>query len=428
MGAMVTETPAAQPAYRVVGITEETRADFLEVDHLTWFDEVDPTDPDWSRCLDLSRAFAATETSDPPFAGIYGSFDMGITIPAPEGRVTPVPMAGLTWVGVHPDHRRRGVLTAMLDHHFRDLHERGEVLAGLHASETGIYGRFGYAVAATDAVLEVGRGAELRAPGVDTTGITTRLATLGEEGVARQVWELHRDLAATTLGQVARTWQLAELAYTDSAASLRGAEKGRVLFAERDGRAAGYALLRRTPKWEGGGPQGSLRCREIAAADPPVLLALMRRLVAFDLLATVEIWGIAPDSPAIWWLGGPRSCVKHTYDGVWLRPIDVAACLELRGYAGESDLVLDIADEHCPWNAGRWRLSTSADGTAKCAPTSDPADLSVDVQVLGAIFNGGRTPGALAQQGLVVERRRGALASFAAIVATPVAPTPGVMF
>ena len=119
MGAMATETPAAQPAYRVVGITEETRADFLEVDHLTWFDEVDPTDPDWSRCLDLSRAFAATETSDPPFAGIYGSFDMGITIPAPEGRVTPVPMAGLTWVGVHPDHRRRGVLTAMLDHHFR---------------------------------------------------------------------------------------------------------------------------------------------------------------------------------------------------------------------------------------------------------------------------------------------------------------------
>lgn len=433
MGAMASQTQASdragsQPAYRVVGITEETRAEFLEVDHLTWFDEVHPADPDWSRALDLRRAFAATATGEPPFAGIYASYDMEITIPAPAGRVAPVPMAGLTWVGVHPDHRRRGVLTAMLDHHFRDLHERGEPLAGLHASETGIYGRFGYAVSALDGILELGKGAELRAPGVDTSGITTRLATLGEEGLARQVWELHRELARLTLGQVARPWQQAELVYTDNAASLRGAERSRVLSAERDGRPSGYAILRRTPKWEDGGPRGTLRCWEIAAADPAVLLALLRRLVDFDLVATVEVWGIPVDSPAIWWLGGPRSCVKHTSDGVWLRPVDVGACLEQRGYAGEADLVLEVADERCPWNARRWRLSTSADGTAKCAPTTDPADLSLDVQAVSAVFTGGRTPGALAQQGLVGEQRRGALAAFSAIVATPIAPSPGVMF
>ena len=65
MGAMASQTPASdragnRPAYRVVGITEETRADFQEVDHLTWFDEVHPADPDWSRALDL-RLVAAQE-------------------------------------------------------------------------------------------------------------------------------------------------------------------------------------------------------------------------------------------------------------------------------------------------------------------------------------------------------------------------------
>jgi GNAT superfamily N-acetyltransferase len=416
------------PAYRVFGVTEETRGDLLEVDRVTWFDEVDPGDPDWSGMLDLSRAFGATPTGSPPFAGIYASLDMGVTVPAPGDRLATLPMAGLTWVAVHPDHRRRGVLTAMMEHHFRDLHERGEILAGLHASEPGIYGRFGYAVSALDAVLEVGRGAEPRAPGVDADDVTTRLETLGAEGVSRRVWQLHRELARNTLGQVTRTWAHAELSYTDPRSRLRGADRRRVLFAERDGRLVGYVIVRRQPRWEGGGPRGEMSCHELAAADPGALLALVRRLVAFDLVGTVEIWGLPVDSPAIWWLGGPRACVKHVYDGVWLRLVDVGACLERRGYAAETDLVLEVTDEHCRWNARRWRLSTTGDGSATCAPTTDRPDLRMPVQALAAAYNGGRTPGALAAEGLLTEQRLGAVRQLAAAMATPVAPSPGLGF
>ena len=80
-------------------------------------------------------------------------------------------MAGLSWVGVDPDHRRRGVLSTMLEQHFADLHQRGEALAGLHASETAIYGRFGYAVAALDAVVERSAPSPRR-PG--STSVTSR--------------------------------------------------------------------------------------------------------------------------------------------------------------------------------------------------------------------------------------------------------------
>jgi ribosomal protein S18 acetylase RimI-like enzyme len=415
-------------AYQVVAVDETTRAAFVDMDLLTWFDEVDERDPEPGGALDWDRSYAATATGEPPFAGVYSSYPMQATVPGPGTSVRQVPMAGLSWVGVHPDHRRRGVLSTMLGHHFADLHQGGEALAGLHASETAIYGRFGYAVAALDAVFELGSGAEPDAPGVDTGDITTELLTLGDDDVRERVYALHLTLAATTLGQVTRTPRHADHGYRDRVADLRGSEPRRVLVAVRGGRDVGYAVLRRRHKWEDGLPKGTLTCSEHAAADPAVLLALLRRLSAFDLIGTVELLGVAVDSPAIWWLGGPRGAVRHVFDGVWLRLVDIGAALEQRGYATHCDLVLDVADDRCPWNAGRWRLTVGTDGRATCRRSDDDPHLRADQRALAAMYTGGRRAGELAAQGWLTEARPGALAELGAAMATLVAPVPGVGF
>ena len=57
-------------------------------------------------------------------------------------------MRGVTWVGVLPTHRRRGVLREMMRFQLDDFRRRGEPLAALWASESVIYGRFGYGIAA----------------------------------------------------------------------------------------------------------------------------------------------------------------------------------------------------------------------------------------------------------------------------------------
>lgn len=59
-----------------------------------------------------------------------------------------LPASGLTWVGVHPGHRRRGILRAMIEGHFRRSVERGEAISTLFSAEMPIYGRFGYGAAA----------------------------------------------------------------------------------------------------------------------------------------------------------------------------------------------------------------------------------------------------------------------------------------
>ena len=52
--------------------------------------------------------------------------------------------AGVTRVSVAPTHRRRGILRAMMARQLADIASRGTPLAALWASESSIYGRFGY--------------------------------------------------------------------------------------------------------------------------------------------------------------------------------------------------------------------------------------------------------------------------------------------
>src|SRR5690606_11157296 len=69
-----------------------------------------------------------------------GAYSFELTLP---GGAT-APAAGVTAVTVRGTHRRRGLLTAMMDHQLGGVADRGEPMALLTASEGSIYQRFGY--------------------------------------------------------------------------------------------------------------------------------------------------------------------------------------------------------------------------------------------------------------------------------------------
>ncbi|MFC7649105.1 sterol carrier protein domain-containing protein [Streptosporangium lutulentum] len=68
--------------------------------------------------------------------------------------------------------------------------------------------------------------------------------------------------------------------------------------------------------------------------------------------------------------------------------MDVERALAARAYSAPVDVVIEVEDAVCPWNARRWRLSADTSG-ARCTPTEDPADLALPVTVLGAAYLGG---------------------------------------
>ena len=73
---------------------------------------------------------------DGKIVGGASAFEFQFTVP---GAI--VPAAGVTIVGVLPTHRRRGILTRLMRAQLDDIHERGEQVACLWASEETIYGR-----------------------------------------------------------------------------------------------------------------------------------------------------------------------------------------------------------------------------------------------------------------------------------------------
>src|SRR6059058_5223056 len=104
----------------------------------------------WARTLPHDRMHAAFE--DGQIVGGAGAFPFELSVPGGS-----LPCAGVTGVGVHPTHRRRGVLRSMMDTQLRDIHERGEPIAALWASEETIYGRFGYGLASWTGEVSIAR-------------------------------------------------------------------------------------------------------------------------------------------------------------------------------------------------------------------------------------------------------------------------------
>ncbi len=163
------------------------------------------------------------------------------------------------------------------------------------------------------------------------------------------------------------------------------------------------------------------------ALDAAASAVLWRRLSDLDLMSTVITDSRPPDDPLLHQLIDVRAAAPGLRDGLWVRLVDVGAALAARRYSAPVDVVLDVSDELCPWNARRWRLSGDADG-GTCTPTRDSADVHLDVRTLGSAYLGGETLGALAAAGVVQEGTRGALARASAALAWPVAPYCGWVF
>src|SRR5215469_8609001 len=79
------------------------------------------------------------------------SFDMIV----PGGEVG---AAGVTGVSVLPSHRRRGVLSSLMAKQLADVSAGVEPVAALFASESVIYGRYGYGVATRHQSYAIKRG------------------------------------------------------------------------------------------------------------------------------------------------------------------------------------------------------------------------------------------------------------------------------
>ena len=346
--------------------------------------------------------------------GTAGIFSFDLTIP---GGI--VPAAGVTIVGVQPTHRRRGVLRRMMRMQLDAIHDRGESLAVLWASEGSIYQRFGYGLSTmvTRVAVELERSA-FRTP--HTPSGIVRFVDVDE--AKRLLPAVFEAVAPTRPGFFARTpafWD-AEV-FRDPEHWRHGASAAFYVVHEVAGEVDAFARYRVRDKWEDTGPRSTVIVTDKLARTPAADLDLWRFLLDIDLMAKLEAWNVAPDDPLILNALEPRRLGIALGDGMWLRVVDVSAALAQRRYAADGRLVLEVSDEFCTWNDGRWTL-TVEDGTPLVEPTTDAADLALDVTDLGAAYLGGFGFVQLADAARVRELQPGALARADAMFRTPRPP------
>lgn len=342
---------------------------------------------------DLDRTVAAFD-GDRPVGGA-SIYPRVLTVPGAR-----VPVAGIASVGVTPTHRRRGINTSLMRRQLTDLHDTGaEPVAALRPAEAGIYGRYGYGPASYGAQLRVDRRALVFRPGTDFGDGTMSLL---DAATARPVLaDCYRRVAAVTVGWPDRDAAAWDFRLYDPPRPDQGLLRY-ALHTEPDGRVSGYVLYRR------GAVPGLVRVEELVARTRTGYAALWRFMAGIDLVETIE-YEAAVDDALPHLLLDPRAAAAGVEDRLWVRLVDVDRALAARRYGAPLDLVLDVTDEFCDWNTGRYRLSADADAVG-CERTTAAADLRLSATELGAMFLGGTTAASLAAAGRVVELRPGALA------------------
>jgi predicted acetyltransferase len=361
----VDERRVAVDAFRVALLSGATNDDAFATGQASW---------------DESDSLAAWD--DGACVGVVAAFRFDSTVPGGAR----VPTAGVTRVGVVPTHTRRGLLTQLMHRLLRESHERGNVLATLHASETTIYRRFGFGLA-TDAVAAVITTRQTKPWRSSARPGSTRL--LAYSDVFAVVPPLYEQVARTRVGSISRPeWMWPRLLKDASQPTVEPYGKGSfvAVHTDADGVDDGYVFY--DVDWDetfAKNPTGAGRVRDLWGRSPEVELQLWRFLLDIDLITTWKAEMRPVDEPVRRVMHDSRAYeTVQRIDDQWVRILDVDAALAVRTYGATSDSVtIGVDDPMFPTNTGTWTIS--ATGAAR---RDQPADVEVDIGTLSAAYLG----------------------------------------
>lgn len=373
--------------------------------------EIERTVMEFDRCL--------VAIDDDAFVG--GSTAVSMTMAVPGGGDASV--AGITGVAVKPTHRRRGINTALMRRQLDDVHERGESLAALHASEGGIYGRFGFGIGTFNASIEVDASRTAFVRGYQPSGRVQLLARDAALPLIRQVYDRARELRPGGIALDDR-W-FAWLFFVGK----RDEDEPPfwAVHVSDEGEPDAYAVYKVKHAWPGSVPSNELSLEFLVSTTPQSRADMWRYVFDIDLVQRVEARSLPADEPLLHLVQEPRRLRLTLKDGIWMRLVDVPAALETRRYRADGRIVFEVRDRFCEWNDGRFALEVEGDEAA-CSPTSEAPEIACSVNDLGAVYLGGSTFSQLVRAGFVTEEREGALRMVDEIFAADIAPWSSMSF
>ncbi|MFP3913300.1 MAG: GNAT family N-acetyltransferase [Actinomycetota bacterium] len=362
-----------------IGPVSSDRADeYLGVMGRAFGFDSEPEDIErFNHTFEWDRAWAAYDGDR--MVGTVGAFSLDMTVPG-----STMACGGTTVVSVLPTHRRQGILRMMIDSHLEDVRDHSEPIAGLWASDSGIYGRFGYGLAAREAEIEVSRDnssfhrlAPARTP--------VRLIAADEAAdLLPGFYDTQRRRYPGFLARSAAWWKYRRL--RDRRSDRDGATAYRFAVTEENGVVTGFVQFRFKEKWTKGHGAGELKIKELLGSDPESWAGLWRFVLDHDLTSVITAYHRPLDDPLYGLLAAPRRARSVVEDSLWIRIMDIPAALEGRAYGASARAILEIRDPLTS-TTSVWEADLSPDGSRVAATDQEP-QVALDLEDLGACFMG----------------------------------------
>ncbi|MEO6197898.1 MAG: GNAT family N-acetyltransferase [Dehalococcoidia bacterium] len=356
--------------------------------------------PEWTVGAFLDGLLVADVRTIPQVRGMRGSR-------TPFGAVGPVACLA--------PYRRRGYVGKLLKMALELMHERGQVLSGLHTPHDALYRRYGW---------ERGEGKKkyLFAPKQATLRFQSAPGTLSS--VKNEDWQrldaLFRAGTSDRNGPFARVevwWREVVLreygrtgAPTDSDATVwtdeNGVDQGYVVYFERP-----------TGVREGNWEQQEIFVRDLIALTPDAYLGLWQHLLTHDLAAAI-VCETRPDDPLPDLLEDPFVVKQSISEGAMLRIVDVERALAKRPFRGAKSaaVTIRIEDPTLPHNDGVWRIEGS--GTEMRAERTDASpQVEMSINMLAPLYSGHLSPSVASGVGMIKIRDGSALDALGSLFA-----------
>ena len=299
------------------------------------------------------------------------SYEMDMYIPGGLSKI-----AAVASVSVQATHRRKGINRAIMKYQLEDIYSRGEPLAVLQASESIIYGRYGYGLASFESNLEIEKTRSAYAVEHASTGQTYFV----EESEAREIFpQIYSKAIENRNGMVIRQENWWEFRFREP--GLKGGDpKSWFVKYQENGQDDGY--LRYTINGT------ELNVIELIASSHQAYSSLWRICLDMDLVDVIKAEHRPADDELKWMLADPRRLVEHSSDRYWVRLVDVRTALSQRSYSSDGSLILKIQDDFLPWNKQVVELSSES-GKSSCTISNKTPDIILTAGDLGAVYLGG---------------------------------------
>ena len=319
------------------------------------------------------------------------SYEMDMYIPGGISKI-----AAVASVSVQATHRRKGINRSIMKYQLEDIHSRQEPLAVLQASESIIYGRYGYGMASFESNLEIEKTRSAYAIDQVSEGQPYFI----EESEAREIFpQIYAKAIENRVGMVSRKENWWEFRFREP--GLKGGDpKSWFIKYQKDGINDGY--LRYTID------DTELNIIELMASSHDAYSSLWRLCLDMDLVDIIKAEHRPVDEELKWMLADPRRLVEHSCDRYWVRLVDVKKALSQRSYSVDGSLTLEVKDSFLPWNQEVVELRSES-GESSCATSSRNPDIVLSAGDLGAVYLGGINFSTLLAAGRIEEVTKGSV-------------------